>query len=107
MRGRQMNAGQGPLVPGQEQCDKSRLRWQPRRSVRADGQAAGQFSQEVEPFHLFRYLDEQAYRYNQRHGNDQDRFLSVVRGVVGKRLTCNQLRGRTGRGPKRKPRPSG
>ena len=54
----------------------------------------------VEPFHLFRYLDEQAYRWNERHGNDRDRFLRAIRGVIGKRLTYDQLRGRTGRGPK-------
>ena len=60
----------------------------------------------VEPFHLFRYLDEQAYRYNERHGTDSDRFRRALRGLVGKRLTYNQLRGRTGRGPKPK-RPTG
>ena len=56
----------------------------------------------VEPFHLFRYLDEQAYRYNERHGTDSDRFRRALRGLVGKRLTYDQLRGRTGRGPKSK-----
>ena len=54
----------------------------------------------VEPFHLFRDLDEQAYRWNNRHGNDRDRFLRAIRGVVGKRLTYNQLRGKTLRGKK-------
>ncbi len=29
----------------------------------------------VEPFHLFRYLDEQAFRFNNRKGKDADRFL--------------------------------
>jgi ISXO2-like transposase domain len=30
----------------------------------------------VEPYHLFRYLDEQAYRFNNRKDmNDYDRFL--------------------------------
>jgi hypothetical protein len=56
----------------------------------------------VEPFHLFRYLDEQAYRWNERHGKDSDRFGRALRGIIGKRLTYDQLRGRTGRGPKRK-----
>ena len=55
----------------------------------------------VEPFHLFRYLDEQAYRYNERHGNDSDRFRRALRGIVGKRLTYDQVRGKTGRGPKK------
>ena len=59
----------------------------------------------VEPFHLFRYLDEQAYRFNQRHGNDSDRFRRALVGILGKRLTYNQLRGRTGRGPKKGTKP--
>ncbi len=41
--------------------------------------------------HLFRYLDEQAFRFNEREGNDADRFLKVLRGVEGKRLTYEQL----------------
>jgi transposase-like protein len=47
----------------------------------------------VEPFHLFRYLDEQAFRFNERHDNDAGRFLSVLRTVVGKRLTYSALTG--------------
>jgi transposase-like protein len=49
----------------------------------------------VEPFHLFRYRDEQAFRYNHRKMNDGDRFRIVVRGIVGKRLTWDQLTGKT------------
>jgi hypothetical protein len=51
----------------------------------------------VEPFHLFRYLDEQAYRYNNRKdddGNpliDGNRFDMAVRQIVGKRLTWDRL----------------
>src|SRR5664279_3490731 len=46
----------------------------------------------VEPFHLFRYLDEQMYRYNNRATKektvtDADRFSAVVSKIVGKRLT--------------------
>ena len=42
----------------------------------------------VEPFHLFRYVDEQAFRYNHREGmNDQDRFMAAMKQAVGKRLT--------------------
>ena len=39
----------------------------------------------VEPFHLFRYLDEQAFRYNERkHGNgDAGRFGEIVSSGVG------------------------
>ena len=48
----------------------------------------------VEPFHLFRYLDEQAFRYNNRKMNDGDRFDIMVRQTVGKRLTWNQLTGK-------------
>ena len=53
----------------------------------------------VEPFHLHRYLDEQAYRFNERKGKDWDRFLRAVRKIFGKRLTYDELRGRTQRGP--------
>lgn len=50
----------------------------------------------VEPFHLFRYLDEQAFRYNNRVGfEDKDRFDMAVRQIVGKRLTFDQLTGKT------------
>jgi transposase-like protein len=46
----------------------------------------------IEPFHLARYLDEQAFRYNNRKGmTDGDRFELAVRQVVGKRLTYAQL----------------
>ena len=46
----------------------------------------------VEPFHLFRYIDEQSFRYNNREGmNDHDRFSKVLTQVVGKRLTLAEL----------------
>lgn len=48
----------------------------------------------VEPFHLFRYLDEQAYRYNNRRMNDGERFSLAVSGIVGKRVTFDQLTGK-------------
>jgi len=32
----------------------------------------------VEPFHLFRYLDEQAFRFNRRKKNDPERFFEVL-----------------------------
>jgi len=47
----------------------------------------------VEPFHLFRYLDEQVYRFNNRKTKDVARFIDVVRGVVGHRLTYRKLIG--------------
>ncbi len=48
----------------------------------------------VEPFHLFRYLDEQAFRFNERQGNDGDRFVSAMQGVTGKRVTYEKLTGK-------------
>ena len=45
----------------------------------------------VEPFHLFRYLDEQSFRYNERHNTDAERFHKVLGSVAGKRLTWNNL----------------
>lgn len=49
----------------------------------------------VEPFHLFRYLDEQVFRYNNRKGlNDGQRFDLAVRQIVGKRPTFDQLTGK-------------
>jgi transposase-like protein len=47
----------------------------------------------VEPFHLFRYLDEQAYRYNNRKMTDAERFDIAVKGIIGKRLTYKTLIG--------------
>lgn len=48
----------------------------------------------VEPFHLFRYLDEQTFRYNNRKNkDDQARFELAMRNVFGKRLTYEQLTG--------------
>jgi transposase-like protein len=53
----------------------------------------------VEPFHLFRYLDEQAWRYNQRKMNDGERFDLAVRAAIGKRLSWNQLTGKVAKNP--------
>lgn len=47
----------------------------------------------VEPFHLFRYLDEQSFRYNERHSTDAERFALVLGAIAGKRLTYKQVRG--------------
>ena len=46
----------------------------------------------VEPFYLFRYLDEQAYRYNERRGKDGDRFFRAINNILGKRLTYKELK---------------
>jgi transposase-like protein len=50
----------------------------------------------IEPFHLFRYLDEQAFRFNNReYFNDRDRFDMAVSNIIGKRLTWNRLTGKS------------
>ncbi|MBL9114001.1 MAG: IS1595 family transposase [Verrucomicrobiaceae bacterium] len=45
------------------------------------------------PFHLFRYLDEQAFRFNERKDDDQGRFLKGIMGIVGKGLRYAKLIG--------------
>ena len=52
----------------------------------------------VEPFHLFRYLDEQMFRFNNRKELDDDagRFDLFVSQLVGKRLTFAELTGKVG-----------
>jgi transposase-like protein len=54
----------------------------------------------VEPYHLFRYIDEQAFRYNNRKEmDDGDRFSAVVSQIAGKRLTYAELTGKVGETP--------
>ena len=55
----------------------------------------------VEPFHLFRYIDEQAFRFNNRATKDNpltdaDRFALALSQVAGKRLTYAQVSGKEG-----------
>jgi hypothetical protein len=50
----------------------------------------------VEPFHLFRYLDEQAFRFNEREDTDSGRFLKAVGGIIGKGLKYVDLIGKGG-----------
>jgi transposase-like protein len=55
----------------------------------------------VEPFHLFRYLDEQVYRYNNRGNkenpvNDGERFELALSQIAGKRLTYSEVTGKVG-----------
>jgi transposase-like protein len=45
----------------------------------------------VEPFHLFRYLDEQMYRFNNRKDNDSGRFNGVLKSVIGRRIMYKDL----------------
>jgi transposase-like protein len=49
----------------------------------------------VEPFHLFRYLDEQMFRFNQRGPNDAERFREVLQSIVGRRIMYRDLIGPT------------
>jgi transposase-like protein len=67
----------------------------------------------VEPFHLFRYVDEQAFRFNTRKDedgakiSDSARFAEAMSRIDGHRLTYSQLTGKdqsprheaTGAGP--------
>ena len=50
----------------------------------------------VEPFHLFRYVDEQALRYNNRHTDDVHRFILGMRQTIGRRVAYKQLTGKDG-----------
>jgi transposase-like protein len=55
----------------------------------------------VEPFHLFRYIDEQVFRYNNRATkenprNDAGRFALAMSQVAGRRLTYSELTGKDG-----------
>ena len=55
----------------------------------------------VEPFHLFRYVDEQAFRFNNRKDGDRkitdtERFDIAMSQIIGKRLTYAELTGKVG-----------
>ena len=55
----------------------------------------------VEPFHLDAYVDEQAFRFNNRKTKenpveDSDRFVLAVSQIAGKRLTYAELTGKVG-----------
>lgn len=56
----------------------------------------------VEPFHLFRYLDEQVFRFNNRKDaggvkmKDDERFEIALSQVTGKRLTFAEVTGKAG-----------
>lgn len=47
----------------------------------------------IDPFDVFRYVDEQVFRFNLRGANDRGRFLDAVGSIVGKRLTYRSLTG--------------
>ena len=48
----------------------------------------------VDPFHLFRYLDEQCFRFNKRRLTDAERFVIVLAQTIGRRITYNELTGK-------------
>lgn len=56
----------------------------------------------VEPFHLFRYLDEQVFRFNYRKDvagrklKDGERFQIALSQIAGKRLTFAEVTGKVG-----------
>ncbi len=56
----------------------------------------------VEPFHLFRYLDEQVFRFNNRKDatgqkmQDGERFEIALSRIAGKRLTFAEVTGKVG-----------
>jgi len=55
----------------------------------------------VEPYHLFRYVDEQVFRFNNRATkdnplDDSDRFMLAISQISGKRLTYQELTGKVG-----------
>ena len=58
----------------------------------------------VEPFPLFRYVDEQVFRFNNRGNkdvkmNDSDRFSLALSQIAGKRLTFAEVTGKVGEAP--------
>jgi transposase-like protein len=53
----------------------------------------------VEPFHLFRYVDEQSFRFNNRKDNDAGRFLKACSTMAGRRLTYKNLIGKSENSP--------
>jgi hypothetical protein len=61
------------------------------------------FAEVFEPFetrdqghlreYLFRYLDEQSFRYNERKATDEELFRTVLGSIAGKRLTYARVTG--------------
>jgi hypothetical protein len=74
-------------APSWQQADKDL-----QDSVHGGSHSSGSVS--VEPFHLFRYLDEQSFRFNGRKGTDAQRFAQVLQQIVGKRLEYKNLTGK-------------
>jgi len=49
----------------------------------------------MKPENITRYVDEEAFRFNERDGNDGTRFVKTLSGVKGKRLTYKRLIGKS------------
>ena len=47
----------------------------------------------IEPFHVTRYLDEQAFRFNMREDTDSGRFLTALKGIIDRRIRYSELTG--------------
>lgn len=78
-------------MPPSSAINGTRSRWVPQTLTLKRGIHGTYVS--VEPFHLFRYVDEQAFRFNNRKMTDSERFDSVMSQIVGKRITYKQLIG--------------
>lgn len=48
----------------------------------------------VEPFHLFRYIDERVFTFNLRDLTDFGRFVAVLQAASDRRLTYAELTGK-------------
>jgi transposase-like protein len=57
----------------------------------------------VDPIHLQAYTDEQCFRFNTRRMTDAERFSIVMRQIVGRRITYNELTGKTESGREMRP----
>jgi len=57
----------------------------------------------AEPFHLQAYADEQCFRFNNRKLTDPERFAITMKQIVGRRLTYNELTGKTESGAEMRP----
>lgn len=49
---------------------------------------------DVAPFHLNAYVDEEVFRFNERHDNDGGRFAKILRSVTDRRITYRRLTGK-------------
>lgn len=45
----------------------------------------------VEADHLEAYIDEEVFRFNERDGKDNDRFVTALQGISGRRITYKEL----------------